>query len=225
MPAIDESVTYEAQKVQTFAHMDYDIAAPELQESILEAREEIIMDHPGWVADGYEGRVINVETGETVRELPEFHEVFPEDWEVPVEAVVTDSAETFDPTENSTRAVDLRGYEFLFSKGVYLDNPKTGVNTTSFGYFNLAKEHNFGMAYASLLTASKTCNIGLADANTGASLGYASRIRRNEAVLTKRSYTDLWTNCRVAVRASTYDTPGHSTLRVYRSKNGYVEVR
>lgn len=219
MPAIDESVTYEAQKVQTFAHMNYDSAAPELQEAILDAREEIIMDHPGWVADGYEGRVINVETGETVRELPEFHEVFPEDWEVPVEAVVTDSAETFDPTENSTRAVDLRGYEFLFSKGVYLENPKTGVNTTPFGYFYLDKTHVMGLAYASLLTSSETCNIGFSNANTGASLGYASRIGTNEAVLTKRPITEWGTSCRVAVRASTYDTPGHSTIRVYRSKD------
>lgn len=76
-----------------------------------------------------------------------------------------------------------------------------------------------GLAYASLLTSSETCNIGFSNANTGASLGYASRIGTNEAVLTKRPITEWGTSCRVAVRASTYDTPGHSTIRVYRSKD------
>jgi len=72
-PVSDETVSY--------AYLDLDGASDELAEKILEARTNIIYSRD-WVADGCFGYVIG-ENGEVVRELPQFHDVFPEDWDIP----------------------------------------------------------------------------------------------------------------------------------------------
>lgn len=38
-----------------------------------------------WVADGYESYVFDVETGDVIRKLPEFHKLFPKDWKAPLD--------------------------------------------------------------------------------------------------------------------------------------------
>ena len=63
------------------AYLNLDTLSPEQREEVLKARNEVIYNH-SWVADGYEGFTGNVLTGETEK-LPSFHELFPEDWEIP----------------------------------------------------------------------------------------------------------------------------------------------
>lgn len=79
----DQAVSKEDLK---YAYMDLKTAPAELHEKILNAREKIIFSSPGWVADEYigGGEVIDARTGKIIRTLPRFHDLFPEDWEIPV---------------------------------------------------------------------------------------------------------------------------------------------
>ena len=54
----------------------------EMKDRILEARRILIFS-TSWVADGFSGSVQNVKTGEIIRTLPTFSELFP-GWDIPV---------------------------------------------------------------------------------------------------------------------------------------------
>ena len=69
-------------EAKEYAYLDYESATEEMKEKILEARNVIIFSSD-WVADGYSGSIQNVETGEIVKELPAFSELFP-GWDMPV---------------------------------------------------------------------------------------------------------------------------------------------
>lgn len=69
-----------------YAYMDIDEAPANLHDTILEARDYIIY-HSTWVADGYGGSITSPE-GEVLEIVPEFHDIFPEDWEIPVDKSV-----------------------------------------------------------------------------------------------------------------------------------------
>lgn len=66
-----------------YAYMDLDRVDENMKAVILKAREKIIFSSTGWVADGTEGYVLD-EKGNIIEVLPEFHDIFPEDWEYPV---------------------------------------------------------------------------------------------------------------------------------------------
>lgn len=74
------------QDAKELAYMHLEDAPYELHEKILEARNIIINNSPGWVADGWYGGVFNVKTGEIIRILPQFYDLFPEDWDMPVDS-------------------------------------------------------------------------------------------------------------------------------------------
>lgn len=77
--------------VEYFAYMDYDESSAELQPIILEARTRIIYDNStGWVADGLDG-CIKDEDGNVIEVLPHFHDLFPDDWELPPRYVIPDN--------------------------------------------------------------------------------------------------------------------------------------
>lgn len=65
---------------EQIAYLDIDWATPDVQEAILEARDEIIHGDQAWTVDGAIS-MFNPETGETEK-LPEFSELFP-GWDVP----------------------------------------------------------------------------------------------------------------------------------------------
>lgn len=77
---VAESMSIEEAK--KYAYLDYDSASPEMREKILAARNVIIYS-TDWVADGYSGCIQDVETGETIKTLPTFSELFP-GWDMPV---------------------------------------------------------------------------------------------------------------------------------------------
>jgi hypothetical protein len=70
------------EEAEALAYLDPDSAEGEMKDRILEARRIIIFS-TSWVADGYSGCVQNVKTGEIIRTLPTFSELFP-GWELPV---------------------------------------------------------------------------------------------------------------------------------------------
>ncbi len=70
------------EEAEALAYLDLDSVADEMKSRILEARSVLIFS-TSWVADGYSGSVQNVKTGEIIRTLPAFSELFP-GWDLPV---------------------------------------------------------------------------------------------------------------------------------------------
>ncbi len=68
--------------VQYYAYLNISTVEEEMRPIILVARNMIIHRY-SWVADGMNGKVLDKE-GNLKREIPEFSELFPEDWEMPV---------------------------------------------------------------------------------------------------------------------------------------------
>ena len=72
---------FAAESLEYYAYMILEDAPEELKPVILEARKQIIHNYD-WVADDLDGWVLDPE-GNVVETLPHFHEIFPEDWEIP----------------------------------------------------------------------------------------------------------------------------------------------
>ena len=70
------------QDIQNYAYLDLDEVSPELVPVVIEARNKIIFRY-AWVADGLEGFVYD-KNGNIKEKLPQFSELFPEDWSVPI---------------------------------------------------------------------------------------------------------------------------------------------
>lgn len=79
---IAEEYFFTDDDIQYYAYLNYDEAEEELKPVILTARLRIIYQH-SWVADGIKGRVFNKD-GTLEYEVPEFHDLFPADWDEPV---------------------------------------------------------------------------------------------------------------------------------------------
>lgn len=71
----------EADGLEYYAYMILEEAPEELEPIILEARNRII-HNSSWVADDLQGWVVDPE-GTVVEIVPQFHEIFPADWEIP----------------------------------------------------------------------------------------------------------------------------------------------
>ena len=70
------------EEVIYYAYMNVETAEESIKMKILQARN-IIISNSSWTADGVKGCEENEEDG-TVRELPQFSEMFPSDWEMPI---------------------------------------------------------------------------------------------------------------------------------------------
>lgn len=70
------------QDIQNYAYLDLDEVSPELVPVVIEARNKIIFRY-AWVADGLEGFVYD-KNGNIKEKLPQFSELFPEDWSIPI---------------------------------------------------------------------------------------------------------------------------------------------
>lgn len=74
--------------IQHYAYLDLEEAEESIRPVILQARN-IIVHRQSWVADGVSGRIMRSD-GSVKQELPEFHDLFPLDWEIPVTPVEVD---------------------------------------------------------------------------------------------------------------------------------------
>ena len=68
--------------VDYYAYMKLADAEASLEPVILEARRRVMNRFDGWAADGIEAYVTDLE-GNIIERVPEFHELFPSDWEQP----------------------------------------------------------------------------------------------------------------------------------------------
>lgn len=203
------------QKENAIAYLDLDDASPEMQEKILEARREIIFNTE-WVADGHFGYIQNMETGEIVREVPEFSEVFP-GWDAPIieEVVPAENPDVPDIIEdNSPDIVPLSADDWirLFSDRYYLNSASSTENADPFVTLTIDPydDGTSVRAEATSLSSSETCNVGISDYYTGESYGVGMRLTEGEAYVAYVG-TDSPT---VSVRASTSSTPGWATMVV-----------
>ena len=80
--AVIDALLQNEEAIQYYAYLDLDTAAPELAPVILKARN-IIIFRESWVADGIQGYVHDSD-GNLVEVVPQFSELFPEEWSVPV---------------------------------------------------------------------------------------------------------------------------------------------
>lgn len=203
-----KTVTLDASNASYYAYMDLEEAPAELQDTILEARAQIIFQE-SWVADGYEGQVTYPDG--TVIELPQFSELFPDDWEIPVES--TNQEETVDvpaalPAMDAV--VPATAWTTLLQAQVRLLHPSDILNTPPFGkWSNLT-----GVLKTTVvaLAAPTSCNIGYTNMKTNQSMGYSTGLPVGGV------FQMNVTNAYVGVRASTSSTVGYGTLRVQLGK-------
>lgn len=85
---IIEDMLKEEEDIQYYAYLTLDDADPSLAPVIIEARNRIIF-RQSWVADGLKGYVHD-RNGNVIEEVPQFSDLFPEDWDVPVLPVEVD---------------------------------------------------------------------------------------------------------------------------------------
>lgn len=200
-------------QARALAYMDMTDVDAATKHKILEAREKVILSE-SWVADGVSGRILD-KNGRVKEELPQFSELFPDDWEMPTFSVSNGDA---NETEG-TRGVNQEWINTFFEGNLNLKKPSTTVNSPSFCSFSSAPfagtqyeyivetVYTWGVYQNPTVTASY--NIGYSNENTGASLGLATRLENGETFA-----IDLPYNVQVAVRASTYDSVGDWYMRV-----------
>ena len=85
---IAELYLYDEEQIQYFAYLDLTMVEDTLKPVVLAARNRIICRY-SWTADGVDVKFLNGE-GKTVEVLPQFSELFPEDWDEPIFPVVVD---------------------------------------------------------------------------------------------------------------------------------------
>ena len=204
----------ELEQAKTFAYMDVSTVSAELKTKILEARETIIFSE-SWVADGISGRILDKD-GNIKEELPQFSELFPADWNIPV-------LESSIGVKNEVGGVygTSEGYvTLLYQGGVFLKKPSSTVNSPSFysfqstGFAGTMYEYSIETVYTWGIYQNPSeiasYNIGYSNADTGKSLGHATRLENGETFA-----IDPPRNITVAVRASTYDSVGSWSMNIH----------
>lgn len=162
--AATATLTSETAAVKALAYMDLDSAPVSMQEEILEAREKIIFGDQAWTVDGAVC-IVNLEDG-TVKELPEFSDLFP-GWDVPTAEQVTVNylATTASGIDDSTNVRFTVANSFVNSKEFYTFN---GIG-------------DYVGVYASTAPSDDArYNIGFSNASSGSNLGWVPNLALNE---------------------------------------------
>lgn len=214
MPAFATGITtsLHQQELVNLAYMDLETADPALESKILEARSEIVLN-TSWVADGIRGYVVD-ENNNILREVPQFHDVFPSDWDIPAFPAEKSSSEMAVTPQADSGYWDPRQYT------VKLKNPSASQNTAPFTHFSTHALEGTPAEYeiTEVMTNGwctnrelddPTYNIGYSNYNTGASLGLSTRMSESESFAIEPPF-----GIELAVRASTYSTPEDWLLTV-----------
>lgn len=163
----------ELSKARAVAYSVIDDTTPaDRQMEILTARNKIIYGDQAWTVDGAV-RVFNLETGAT-EELPDFYDLFPEDWELPSGAVLeqlgimpmTVSTTVSNVSYNENITIPLASSNNFntppfFEFNYITDNGPVGVYVSSYPgtYYNagfLNKDINAGAGWAPGLEVGKS---------------------------------------------------------------------
>lgn len=180
------------------AYMDVDSASVEMQERILEARE-VIIESKSWVADGWTATITHADG--TVENVPTFSECFP-GWDVPI----CKSADTMRSTMAAT-------YYSPIERVIRVALPRASSATNAPTAFNVNEIRNRLTVYVDDLITSTSCNLGFTNTDLGISVAHMVNMVRNDCLIVN---VDIAVDppANIAVRASTYVTPGSADLYV-----------
>lgn len=193
--------------VERLAYMDLEQASAETKTKILEARKEIIFSQ-SWVADGLQGFVYD-RYGNVIEEVPQFSEIFPADWEVPVFDTHEDVMNRgIGDSQILPALYDDPIMVTVFSKTLKLKLPSQYYNTPAFtsfettywsGHFLYDMKYVYTRGYdrESDSTYKNYFNVGYTNADTGESLGWKTNIESWDVFGISTP-----SNTKVAVRAS-----------------------
>lgn len=179
------------------AYMDVNSASAEMQECILEARE-VIIESKSWVANGWTTTITHADG--TVENVPTFSECFP-GWDIPA----CESADAM-------RSIMANSYDSPFADFVYVSLPKASSTTNApTAFYVNGIEHKLEVRVKNLYT-STSCNLGFVNTDLGFSVAHLVNMRVNDLIQTEVD-RDVDPPANIAVRASTYVTPGSANLR------------
>lgn len=188
------------------AYSEIDESTTEAErEQILEARSEIIYSH-SWVADGLSACILD-ENGNVEEILPQFSEIFPEDWEEPIEK--TSIEEQDDAVIPMSTKYDWCPF---YNDSVFLKVP-SATDTAPFCQFATTAFSGTYNEYRVVEVVTKGIrnypsevgkyNVGYSNAKTGKSLSYAVDLNNGKSLTV---YPPA--NITLGVRVSSYDYPG-----------------
>lgn len=150
-------------QAREIAYMDVSSVDAEMKSEILEAREQVILSE-SWVADGVSGCILD-KNGNVKEVLSEFHDIFPDDWAMPLWATESNDDSDVKITRSSSWV------DNFYDGDVYLREPSTTVNTPAFCSFSTGNDYyyvdtvnTYGVYQNTTVTA--TYNIGYSNAST-----------------------------------------------------------
>lgn len=204
--------------VYATAYMVIDEETEEEQKAqILAAREEVIYSK-SWVADGLSGRILDRD-GNVKRVLPQFSDIFPEDWDLPIteesqgglNSSETCGLEIMTVLPEFDVVQSFYGEVKLSAPSLPLTPPFCTIETT--GWPGYTQEYYVETVYTNgvykNLFEEGTFNVGYTDVSTGESLAFATYLENGDTF-----EFDPPENITLGVRASTYDRKGGWTMRV-----------
>ena len=168
------------------------------KDEILKAREEVAHTE-SWVADGAEAQVVDMRTGEVLEELPEFHDIFPEDWDIPVADVV-------DESDNSVPAISARAN--VWRGAINIPKAGSAVASPALAIPVVITNNTFSF-YPTYFSSSTTtsCNVRYTNADTGWYLAHKEYLSPYTALIYKQYGT-----YRMGVGVSTHSNPGFGSF-------------
>ena len=210
--ALESSINNRAE-LEFYAYMDLGRAPKAIEERILRARHEIIYSSEGWAADDVVAYIIDFETGEEIERIPSFSEIFPADWDLPVDKSIIESDSLHldipehvdrDNVINSSLPLIHRQWHRL---------PVPPANTMSPNFHTFPRNGRSISGTAVQLFACDNYNIGFTNANTGVCFLHRMNLRPGNGVR-----VDNVSASRIGVRASTHT--GRNNMA-----EGLMEVR
>lgn len=203
----------------SIAYMEIENASDEMRAHIIAAREEIIFSE-SWVADGLSCYICD-EDGNIKEVLPQFSDLFPADWDLPVLRENENEAEIRSEANRESVNEMSSSYDIcpFFEGSIRLVKPSDSAITSPFcriattGFPGTSNEYNVETIYVygvyGNLQEQGTYNVGCSNATTGVSLSHATRVSNGDSVVFNPP-----SNITVGVRASTYDSVGSWNMQV-----------
>lgn len=223
--AADNYIAAVPDSVRKLAYSDLESADPVTQQKILGAREQVIFSQ-SWVV---EGRAYVTDSAGNITESPQFYDIFPEDWDVPVMDIDINAC-ALNPRPVPAKIGQRSGVLNLLVDGQYLvpmasdiadarvvEQFNTSYRFGTYGEFESTYDRIDAMAHM-WAPQSWTLNIGYTDMATGRSLAYTVNLGHQGLY----TYEDPPANTEVGVRLSTYDHPTNWYIAIYGYSDGLV---
>lgn len=225
VPALAVSATpvlSDQEQIESLAYMNLEQSDPVLKEKIISAREEIIFNQ-SWVADGVSGFIYD-ELGNIIEEVPQFSDLFPDDWEIPT----FNDQQNIEPilSTQSSSLVSSGDTMFFYNDWLTLSLPSSTTNTPSFCTARTSGTVNGSpyvitsiSAYATFsYTTSATYNVGFSNNTTGEALAWYGPVQSGKpAVIFPPS------GITVAIRASMNNSSGYTSGDWWMTVKGDME--